>query len=308
MIVDEFVTYLRTERRYSEHTVFNYERDVRQFVEFLSRQVGESEDKFEFAPSLTTPEDVREWIMSLSKRGLSARTINRMTSSLRSLYEWLRMTGRAEVDPLAQIRNRKTSSHLPNFISESQMKQLLDTLEHMSQSEEYEEQRDALILLLFYSTGIRLSELTNIRLEDFAGSYSELKVRGKGGKDRIVPIVTFTRSKIRAFLTTLKHHFSCLLPSNFLFLTIDNEQLTTQQIYHIVKELLTVAGVQGKKSPHVLRHTFATHMLNAGADMREIQELLGHESLTTTQQYTHTSIAELKKVYNKAHPRSRKVD
>lgn len=308
MIVDEFVTYLRTERRYSEHTVFNYERDVRQFVEFLSRQVGESEDKFEFAPSLTTPEDVREWIMSLSKRGLSARTINRMTSSLRSLYEWLRMTGRAEVDPLAQIRNRKTSSHLPNFISESQMKQLLDTLEHMSQSEEYEEQRDALILLLFYSTGIRLSELTNIRLEDFAGSYSELKVRGKGGKDRIVPIVTFTRSKIRAFLTTLKHHFSCLLPSNFLFLTIDNEQLTTQQIYHIVKELLTVAGVQGKKSPHVLRHTFATHMLNAGADMREIQELLGHESLTTTQQYTHTSIAELKKVYNKAHPRSRKED
>lgn len=304
MQLEGFITYIRAERRYSRHTILNYERDIRQFIDYLSEH--SSTDVEDLDPSMVTAEDVREWIMSLSEEGLNARSINRMISSMRAYYRWLRRSGVVENDPLAHIKNQKISSHLPDYVPESQMQKIIQELDQFSREGDLENKRDALILFVFYSTGIRLAELADIRLSDFSNDFSELRVRGKGNKDRIVPIVDFTRTKIKEYLATLKEQNTCIWPPNFLFLTKEGEGLTHIAIYGIVKEILTKAGVQGKRSPHVMRHTFATHMMNDGADIREIQELLGHSSLSSTQTYTHNSIAELKKVYAKAHPRAKK--
>lgn len=298
-MLNEFITYITAERRLSPLTVRNYRADIERFILYC----GVSGD--EFKPELLTSDDVRRWIVSLREHdGLKAATINRMVCSLRSLYRFLRKTGVVTKDPFIGINALRTPSRLPVYIPEGKMEHVVELLEQDEGQSDFISQRNSLILLLFYSTGIRLAELIGIRTSDFDDATRELRVRGKGDKERVIPILEFVGKKIVSYIEQIKSENICVSGGNFLFLTEKGAQISRTEVYNVVRAELERAGIKGKRSPHVLRHTFATHLLNQGADMREIQELLGHTSLGATQVYTHNSITQLKQIYNKAHPRA----
>ena len=192
------------------------------------------------------------------------------------------------------------------------MKQMITDLQRLvvetDSENRYEVFRDVILILFIYATGARRAEVANVKINDFTDDFSKLRIVGKGDKMRIVPIICAMQDNIRKLVKVLYTKKFCNSHENFLFLTLEGERLTDCDIYNIIHTRLKSVGIQGKSSPHVLRHTFATHMMNGGADMREIQELLGHSSLKTTQIYTHNSITKLKKVYNNAHPRARKLN
>ncbi|MDL2320518.1 tyrosine-type recombinase/integrase [Alistipes sp. OttesenSCG-928-B03] len=297
MTVERFLTYLRAEKRYSEHTVFNYGRDIRRFL--ADSNIAEENLAF------VTADDIRTWITNLTESGLSAASVNRMTSSMRALFRWLRKTGAMEGDPFLRVGFQRMPSRLPGYITEAKMGEvILDIEKHAG--DDFISQRNALIITLFYTTGMRLAELVGIKLDDFSANYSELRVRGKGNKERVVPLIEYTRAKVSAYVDRIKAENICTGHGVSLFLDSKGKPVSRTEVYRVVKEELALAGVQGKRSPHILRHTFATHMLNDGADIREIQEMLGHASLAATQVYTHNSIAQLKEIYRGAHPRGRR--
>ncbi len=273
-LLSSFVSYLRAEKRYSAFTARNYRHDVAEFIDHLAAD--------EFHPNLVTTDDVRSWIVSLSEDGkLSPSTINGKVTAVRSFFRWLRATGVVEKNIFLKIPRLKTSKRLPVWIPEAKMSEIVDYL--LSKGD-----KNSVILLLLYSCGIRLAELVGIKEGDIGEGCSFVKVHGKGGKDRIVPLPEVTARALREY--------------------IDNngwEPPSRTEVYRAVRRELELMGVQGKRSPHVLRHTFATHLLDHGADIREIQELLGHTSLAATQVYTHNSIAALKKAYKGAHPREK---
>lgn len=298
-LVDNYISYIEGTRRYSPNTTKNYRRDISMLLEFL----GVDETSFE--PSLLTPDDIREWIMTLSERGLKPSSINRMLSSCSSFFKYLQHDNIVASNPFHAIKSLKTPKVLPAFIPEAKMEGVVNELEEEMDNgdAEFRQIRDALIILFLYSTGIRLAELVNINRDDFTGGFRELHVTGKGDKERIIPIVPELRSRIKEYIAAIKRSDICIYGEKALFLTYKGKRISRTEVYRIVKRQLTLLGVQGKRSPHVLRHTFATHLMNDGADLREIQELLGHSSLSTTQVYTHNSIARLKEVYDTAHPR-----
>ncbi|MFI3286825.1 MAG: tyrosine-type recombinase/integrase [Rikenellaceae bacterium] len=296
-MISSFLTYIESERRSSPNTILAYRRDLESFLHFL-----EIEQEL-FDASLVSTEDVREWIVELSQSGkLHESTINRSLSTLRSFFRWARSKGYTQRDPTAHVRSLKVGRKLPSFVVQSRMQEVLEG--GAEQRDQLLEQRNALIVLMFYTTGIRLSELQGVRLSDFSNSMRDLKVRGKGDKERLVPIVEELREAILSYVAKIKSENIWKNEQNSLFLSRRGEPLTTNMIYRIVHNTLGNAKIHGKKSPHVLRHTFATHLLTAGADMREIQELLGHSSLQATQIYTHNSISHLQTAYAAAHPRS----
>ena len=301
MVIDRFLTYIRAEKRYSENTALNYERDIRRF--FADTGIDEPD----FDPQLVTADDIRSWITSLSENGLGPASVNRMTSSLRSFFKWLRKTGAVAKDPFLRIGSQRMPSRLPGYITEAKMDEVVLDVERGA-AEDFVSQRNALIIVLFYSTGMRLAELLDIRLNDFSDNFRELRIRGKGNKERVVPLIEYAAAKVSEYTGRIKAENICESPDNFLFLSSKGKQVSRSEVYRAVRVELTRMGVQGKKSPHVLRHTFATHMLNDGADIREIQEMLGHASLSATQVYTHNSISQLKEIYRGAHPRGRKKD
>ena len=315
--LEAFLNYLLAEKRYSALTVRAYGDDIRQFMRFCLESSpantsepspGETvqEDPAQnFDPALVQANDLRAWIMRLSgEEHRRATTINRKIASVRSFYHYLRSRSVISGDPFLKISTLRIPKRLPSFIEQSRMKRLTDSL--MQPSGDFATERDALIILLFYATGIRLAELRDIRVSDFSDGFTRLKVRGKGDKERIVPVVGPAAAKINRYLTLIKEQNICKSDINFLFLTSGGKQISRSEIYRIVRHILHEAGVQGKSSPHVLRHTFATHLLGSGVDIRIIQELLGHNSLGATQVYTHNSIEQLKRVYNQAHPRAKK--
>ncbi len=309
-MIEGFLTYLRSEKRYSELTVRAYGNDIRQFVLFCLRgdrptSPNEEADLIRsFDTTLSSGNDLRSWIMSLTSSGhLSSRSINRKISSVKSFYRYLRKKGIVTTDPFAQISALKTPRRLPSFIEESRMHTILKSL--VTPTDDLLTERDALIVLLFYATGIRLAELVDIKIEDFSDHYSMLKVRGKGDKERVVPVIDAVSAKIVHYLELVQAENICENGINFLFLSQQGRPISRSEVYRVVHSLLRGTGVQGKSSPHVLRHTFATHLLNNGVDIRTIQELLGHSSLGATQIYTHNSIEQLKQIYNKAHPRTK---
>lgn len=313
MLIDKFLTYLRGERRYSEHTIEAYARDLSQFAEFVvgritNNDVSDVVTGDLFVPSVVTTDDIRAWIIDLSSKGLSPASINRKTSSLRSFYKYLRKIGVVTTNLFLGIEPRKEPSRLPSFVQETKMTDVLNNLEIGFASDSFAVRRNALLVLLLYTTGLRLAEIRGVRLGDFTNGYSELRVLGKGNKERIVPVIEYTRRRIIEYIYDLKARKFCISPDLSLLLTEKGKPVPRSEIYRIVREELEAAGVLGKRSPHVLRHTFATHMLDGGADIRVIQELLGHSSLAATQVYTHNSIAKLKEAYNSAHPRARKKD
>ena len=297
-MLTEFIRYLSAERRYSPLTVRNYKHDVEQFHAWLDC------DESRFDPRSVTTEQIREWIIFRTEEGkLSAGSMNREVASLRAFFRWLHRTGAVEKDIFRMISTLKTSRRLPAFVPESRMTTIVS--ECGPDSEDFQTERNSLIILMFYACGLRLAELVGIDRSDFSADYTSLRVRGKGDKQRMVPILEFLREKILHYLGLIERQNICISSEKALFLTHKGKRISRSVVYRTVQEELTRAGVQGKKSPHVLRHTFATHLLNGGADMREIQELLGHASLQATQVYTHNSIARLREIYAKAHPREK---
>lgn len=306
----DFYRYLAAERRFSPLTVRNYRRDLERFIAWW-----QEERRAPFAPEQVTADDLREWIVLRSDEGkLKAASMNRELSSLRAYFRFLRLRGRIEQSPFTHIASLRTSRRLPAFVPESRMSGILTacvTVEPTNDEEELGEahfvkERDALIILMLYACGLRLAELIAIDRDDLAADRSTLRVHGKGDKERLVPILPYVAERITIHLDTISRQQICKNGEKALFLSCKGERISRSAVYRLVNRVLAEAGVQGKKSPHVLRHTFATHLMNGGADMREIQELMGHASLRSTQVYTHNSIARLSEVYAAAHPRERR--
>ena len=300
-LVDGFISYIEAERRYSPLTVRNYRRDIADFLEFIKVDA----DKFD--PNTITRADVEEWIVYLfEERKLKAQSVNRGVASLRSFWKWMLGHGHANKDIVSVISQAKTPSRLPVFVSESRMTDVVAMLRNDIASEDFERLRDAVIVLLFYTAGLRLTELATATIDDISQDMRTIRILGKGGKERIVPLIGRMGEILKKYFSQFSSQNICIGQKKALILSKKGEPISARTIERIVDSKLKGAGIQGKTSPHTLRHTFATHLLNEGADLREIQELLGHSSLKATQVYTHTNIDKLKEVYSTAHPREKK--
>lgn len=299
-LVDGFISYIEAERRYSPLTVRNYRRDIADFLEFIGV------DKESFDPNAIARADVEEWIVYLfEKRKLKAQSVNRSVATLRSFWKWMLGHGHANRDIVSVISQAKTPSRLPVFVSESRMEDVVALLRDDIATDDFERLRDAVIVLLFYTAGLRLAELANLKIGDISADYRTIRILGKGEKERIVPLIGRMGDILKKYFSQFSSQNICIGQKKALILSKKGEPISVRTIQRIVDRKLKGAGIQGKTSPHTLRHTFATHLLNEGADLREIQELLGHSSLKATQVYTHTNIEKLKEVYSTAHPREK---
>ena len=300
-MIDAFMTYIQAEKRYSALTMRNYRHDIESFATWCASNAGIPLSQFNFA-SVTT-EDIREWIIyRMENCEISAASMNRELSSLRSFYKYLRNQKIVTQDIFSRITSLRTARKLPTFVPETRMEPLLESIREEGSEQGFVEFRNALIIALFYSCGIRLAELQGIRVGDISADVATLHIRGKGGKHRMIPVLPEMASRIKRYIELLRElEFDCSAESPLIISRL-GKSLSRTAIQSVVKSKLDNANVQGKKSPHILRHTFATHLLNKDADMRDIQELMGHSSLRTTQCYTHNSIAQLQEVYKRAHP------
>jgi integrase/recombinase XerC len=283
------------ERRYSPHTLLAYRQDLEQFATFASRNYG-------ITPvELADHQVVRSWFVSLIESGITPRTITRKMSTLRSFFHFAKANGFSGSNPMLKVAAPKMSRRLPVYIEEDKMDKLVD----FPQTEDvFTTLRNEAILLVFYATGIRLSELIGIRYEDVDLSGGSIRVTGKGSKERIVPIGALVIEHLKKYLALLPDSVVQRNNNPLLFVTDEGKKLYPKLVYRVVHTWLSRISTKEKLSPHVLRHTFATHMLNSGADLNTIKEILGHSSLSATQVYTHNSITKLKTVYKQAHPRA----
>ena len=299
-IIERYRNYITAERRYSPLTVRNYMHDIGEFVAW-GESMGEN-----FMLDKDEGKDLREWIMSLSEKGraLSNASINRTTSSIRSLYKYMRREQIISTDVFATVKSLRTPKRIPKFINEQDLVVVVERVLEQLRSQEWVERRDALLVLMLYACGIRLAEIVAIDLDHFIDDFDTLKVRGKGDKERVIPLIKRLRDEIKHYIAQNFDENICKTQEKALFLSKQGERISRSDVQRSVARLLRGCGVKGKCSPHVLRHTFATHLLNDGADLREIQELMGHSSLRATQVYTHSNIAQLQRIYDVAHPRS----
>ena len=293
LLTDSFFDYLRYERNYSDDTVKAYGEDIRQFQEFGGEDVGLQ------SPSEVVVDVVREWMIHLMNLGYATTSVNRKLSSLRSYYKYLLRKGEVKVDPLRKITGPKNKKNLPVFVKESEMNRLLDDEDF---GEGFEGCRDHLVIAMFYATGMRLSELIGLDDGDVDFAASVIKVTGKRNKQRLIPFGEELRVEMETYVK--QRDESVPVRSDAFFVRKTGERLYPNIVRKIVTRNLSKVVTVKKRSPHVLRHTFATSMLNHEAELGAIKELLGHESLATTEIYTHTTFEELKKVYNQAHPRA----
>lgn len=293
LLTDSFLDYLRYERNYSDDTVKAYGEDIRQFQEFGGEDVGLQ------SPSEVVVDVVREWMIHLMNLGYATTSVNRKLSSLRSYYKYLLRKGEVKVDPLRKITGPKNKKNLPVFVKESEMNRLLDDEDF---GEGFEGCRDHLVIAMFYATGMRLSELIGLDDGNVDFAASVIKVTGKRNKQRLIPFGEELRVEMEAYVK--QRDESVPVRSGAFFVRKTGERLYPNIVRKIVTRNLSKVVTVKKRSPHVLRHTFATSMLNHEAELGAIKELLGHESLATTEVYTHTTFEELKKVYNQAHPRA----
>ena len=234
---------------------------------------------------------------------MATASVNRAVATLRTLWRWLKLHGHVEKNITTMISQFKTPRRLPQFVPETRMLELVEDMRADIDSEEFLRVRNALIVLLIYTSGLRLSELVEANVEDIASDYSSIRVMGKGGKQRVQPLLRGMAGVIKKYFRQISSQNICIGQKKPLILSQKGQRLSRRTVERVVDRVLKGAGVQGKTSPHVLRHTFATHLLNRGSDLREIQELLGHASLRATQVYTHTDIERLKEVYHTFHPR-----
>tara|TARA_B100000886_G_scaffold340097_1_gene307903 strand:+ start:9337 stop:10218 length:882 start_codon:yes stop_codon:yes gene_type:complete len=291
-LTQNYLDYLLLEKRYSYHTVKAYRTDLIIFESFLKKIYSTSIDKANHYM-------IRSWLVEELNKGNSARTVNRKITTLKSFYKYLVREQKIKQNPTLKISSSKTSKKLPQFVGLDDMNKLLDKLKF---EENFSGSRDKLIIEFFYSTGVRLSELINIKIKDVDSPKSQIKVLGKRNKERIIPLTKELQNSIDHYLTLRMKEKA--IDRSYLFLTDSGKKLNPSMVYRKVNEILKGVTTINKKSPHVLRHTFATHMLNNGADLNIIKELLGHASLSATEVYTHNSIDQLKEIFNNAHPRA----
>ena len=285
---DKFLAYLTFEKRYSPHTIEAYSNDLQQFATFL-----ETENESDLLT--VNHSTVRSWIVELIDKGKTNKSVNRKLASLRTYYKWLRKEGKLDHSPMAKIQGPKNEKRLPVFARENDLKE--EKLAFIFDND-FEGTRDRLMFELFYQTGIRLSELIGLKETDF--SNGQIKVLGKRNKERIIPISTDLEKLIYSYIQ-LKN--SVIAKSNYLFVLSNGNKLYPTVVYRKINHYLGLATNLDKKSPHVLRHTFATHMLNRGSGLETLKDLLGHANLSATQVYTHNSFAQLTSIYSQAHPR-----
>ena len=291
---ESFLKYLEFEKRYSPHTLRSYRDDLNSFQGFLTEEFGM--DELREAGTL----EVRQWLFSLSDSGLSPRSVNRKLASLRSFYKFLLRSGVIEKSPMAGIRPLKASKRLPQFITENEMMKMLDQFQF---SDDLQGRRDRLIMELLYGTGIRLSELIGLKIGDISLTSRTIRVLGKRSKERVIPYPPGIGTSLDNYLQERKLTWEAD-ENDPLIVTDKGEQCYPMFIYRIVNYYLKLLTTADRKSPHVLRHTFATHLLNKGAELNAVKDLLGHANLAATQVYTHNSIEKLKAVYDKAHPKA----
>ena len=289
MLKNKFIKYLSAEKRFSEHTITSYSTDLDQFSIFLSKEYQISNEVSEISFQI-----VRSWIASLLEKGVTPRSVNRKISTLKTYFKFLIRENVILESPMLKIVAPKSKKRLPVFIEENQIENLLNEVEF---DEGFIGERDKLIIELFYVTGIRLSELINIKIFDINFTNSLIKVLGKRNKERLIPLSINIVNELQTFVK--RHNLN-----NYLFTNLGGTKVYTKLVYRVVKKYIGKISSVNKKSPHILRHTFATHMLNNGADINAIKELLGHANLSATQVYTHNTIEKLKTVYKQAHPRA----
>jgi integrase/recombinase XerC len=295
MSFNAFLDYLLLEKNYSKLTAVAYKNDLENFEDFIKHEYGTNDIK-----SVNYPQ-IRNWIVTLVESNISNRSINRKVSSLNTYYKFLLKVGETQINPLAKHKALKTSKKIQIPFSETEINMVLDELHF---DDDFEGIRNRLIIELFYSTGIRRIELVELKLTSIDFGAKTLKVLGKRNKERIVPLINPVLETLDKYLKA-RSVIKCV-DGNNLFLTKNGVKIYETLVYRIINEYFSVASTKVKKSPHILRHSFATHLLNQGADLNAVKELLGHSSLAATQVYTHNSIAELKKVHINAHPRSKK--
>lgn len=296
MQLEQFIEYLLLEKKYSQLTVNAYQKDIESFIKFFELEYGEvAVEEINYA-------QIRQWIISLVESKISNRSINRKVSALNSFFKFLLKVETITQNPLAKHKALKTSKKVQVPFSEVEINKVLEEFNH---DNTFEGIRNKLIIELFYSTGIRRIELIEIKLSDLDLENGILKVLGKRKKERYVPLLHSVVQTIKLYKSQ-RQGLREIVNFEYLFLTKKGVKIYETLVYRIINEYFSMASLKVKKSPHILRHSFATHLLNQGADLNAVKELLGHSSLAATQIYTHNSIAELKKVYSKAHPRSKK--
>ncbi len=298
MSFESFIRYLSFEKRYSTHTVTAYHNDLEQFEDFLKEQYGILE--LHKADHMM----IRSWLVHLmehdgkAKNKMTTRSVNRKISTLRTFYKFLLKNKKVKHDPMLKIIRPKEAKKLPVFLDESRTEMLFEKYDF---GEGFPAQRDRLVLETFYATGMRVSELCNIREQSINMSERTVKVLGKRNKERIIPFTNVMRDLIKEYRSEKK---KAGFDGDHFFVTDDGKKVYSKFVYRLTNKYLSAVSTASKKSPHVMRHTFATQMLNNGADINSIKEILGHASLAATQVYTHNTIEKLKKVYKQAHPKA----
>ena len=294
MPFSDFISYLELEKNFSPHTVKAYKRDLEKFLEFAS-------EEFDYKHIRNVNYSIiRSWIVALVDQKVSNRTVNRKISSLKTYYKYLQKTKQIKVSPLLKHKALKTTKNIQVPFSEKEIEKVLNLL---NEENDFEGVRNKLIVELFYSTGIRRSELVNLKVKDLSLSQNQIKVLGKRNKERIIPLLPSILNTIQNYIS-YREQLKAIIDKDFLFLSSKGNKIYENLVYRVINNYFSKASEKVKKSPHILRHSFATHLLNEGADLKAVKELLGHSSLASTQVYTHNSIANLKRVYKNTHPRN----
>lgn len=292
--IQSFLDYLKYEKRYSVHTFTSYQTDLTNFCDYLNTHFGEVSLKD------VNHNFIRSWLADLKNKGLTSRSINRKISSLKSFFKFHLRTGTIEATPMANVISPKISKRLPVFVKENETKKLVESLNQST--ENWKTLNAKMLITIFYTTGMRLNELITLKEKQIDFSKSQIKVLGKGNKERIIPVSKEVIKIIRDYQQQKKKDFE--QADNVLLVTEKGKKMYPKYAYLLVNHFLGKAGTLDKKSPHVLRHTFATHLMNNGADLNAVKELLGHSNLAATQIYTHNTIEKLKDVHKKAHPKA----
>ncbi len=293
-MLTRFLRYLQIERNYSVQTIRAYGDDLRQFFAFCGLN-PDSDDL-----SSISHRTIRAWLSSLLSTNISARSVNRKLSSLRCFYRYLLKNKVITVNPLLKVVAPKTTQKLPSFLTKDEASRMIDSIEY---PEGFVGLRDLMVMQLFYFTGMRVSEMTTLKLDEVNLRLLTIKVLGKGAKERIVPIHPVLATLLEDYIVQ-RNKLVSVNQVPYLIVTNKGDKPYQQMLYRIVRKYLSMVTPLEKRSPHVLRHTFATHLLDEGADINAIKELLGHSNLTATQIYTHTGVDKLKKAYKQAHPRA----